>query len=67
MRIGTPKLTGATANPKRPTHHALSALEEFEQAAVDLAFIGSMHPDTHDEIRTVYNKAKARLIKHLSK
>ena len=52
---------------KKPTKHALAALVEFESAAVDLGFIGSMNPDDHDEIELRYKKAKARLIKHLTK
>ena len=36
-------------------------------AAVDLGFIGSMRPEDHDEGELRYKKAKARLIKHLTK
>lgn len=52
---------------KKPTKHALAALQEFEEAAVDLGFIGNSHPDDHEEIEERYKKAKARLIKHLAK
>lgn len=67
MRLGTPKLTGSTTRTKKPTRHALDALEEFEAAAVDLAFIGSMHPDDHDEVNRRYTAAKKRILKHLAK
>ena len=35
--------------------------------AVDLGFTGSMRPEDHNEIELRYKKAKARLIKHLTK
>ena len=56
-----------TIAKKKPTRHALSALMEFEGAAVNLAFIGSSHPDDHEEIEKEYKKTKAKLLKHLAK
>lgn len=67
MRVGTPKLTGSTMRTKKVSKHALAALAEFESAAVDLGFIGSMNPDDHDEVQARYNAAKKRILKHLAK
>lgn len=52
---------------KKVSKHAEDALDEFEDAAVDLGFIGSMHPDDHEQVRTRYKKAKERILRHLAK
>lgn len=52
---------------KKPTKHAINALMEFEAAAVDLAFIGTMHEDDHDGINERYAAARKRIYKHLAK
>lgn len=52
---------------KKPTKHAINALMEFESAAVDLAFIGSIHPDEHDEVNKRYAAARKSIYKHLAK
>lgn len=43
----------------------LAAVTRFENAAVDLAFKGSMHPDQHDAIDRRYLLAKANLLRKL--
>ena len=33
----------------------------------DMAFIGSMHPDTHDEVEEAFKTAKAKLVEFISR
>ncbi len=40
-------------------------LSRFEKAAVNLSWIGTNEPDSHDGIRSEYHRAKELLIAHL--
>lgn len=42
------------------------ALERFEAAVREHAFIGAQHPDDHLHIQTEYEEAKAALVTKLS-
>ena len=52
---------------KKPTRHALVALEEYKEAAIDLAFKGTYHPDEHAALEHAFKLATKRMHKHLTK
>lgn len=41
-------------------------LKNFERAAVNLSWKGSMHPEDHRDIEIAYKKAKAKLVGFLA-
>lgn len=46
---------------------ARKALEKFELAVSDMAFIGSAHPQDHELIKAKYERARKLMLKHLAK
>ena len=40
-------------------------IDKFGQAAADMSWIGSMHPDDHEEVRKKYRKARLALIEYV--
>ena len=50
-----------------PTRNAKEALRDFEQAVIELAFIGTQDPLDHAEIKEEYARARKLVLRHLTK
>ena len=50
-----------------PTRNAREALRDFEQAVIELAFIGTQDPLDHDVIKEEYERTRKIVLRHLTK
>lgn len=56
-----------TVKASGPTRNARKALRDFEQAVIELAFIGTQDPLDHDEIKEEYARTRKLVLRHLTK
>jgi hypothetical protein len=56
-----------TVKASGPTRNAKDALKAFEQAVIELAFIGAQDPLDHEEIREEYARTRKLVLRHLTK
>ena len=56
-----------TVKASGPTLSAREALRDFEQAVIELAFIGTRDPLDHEEIHEEYNRTRKIILRHLTK